>query len=277
MQTPENSAPERTLQPSPVDALTRFVWIVGDPIEQVKAPQAMNPHYQREGRNLLVLPARISPAHLRVSFDAARHIHNLNGWIVTVPHKVPAASWVDELSVAARVAGAVNAIRFREGRALGDLFDGVGFTTSLRRRGRELRSSSALVLGAGGVGSAIALALGEAGASRVGIHDIDAARAEALTRRLDELARLATRFERASPQQAQDFDLIVNASPVGMAGDARAPLDLSLLLPRHTVAEVVMTPEITPLLRAARQLGCEIHPGSQVLQGQLELLLDYFR
>lgn len=273
-----NAQDHSYLRPPPaITGRTASVWIVGDPIEQVKAPQVMNPHYQREGLDLLVLPAQVAPEHLRVTFEAVRHMPNLRGWIVTVPHKAPVAGWLDELSLAARVAGAVNVVRFRDGKTHGDLFDGVGFTTSLRQRGHVLKGQSALVMGAGGVGSAIALALGQAGARRIAIHDIDAGRADALARRLGELSSLPVRFERASPQEAREFDLIVNASPLGMAGDARSPIDPMLLLPRHTVAEVVMTPEVTPLLQAAHAVGCEVHPGRQVLEGQLELLLAYFR
>ena len=75
----------------------------------------------------------------------------------------------------------------------------------------------------------------------------------------------------------QRFQLLVNASPVGMAGDARSPIDIRLLRPHHTVAEVVMTPPLTPFLREAERQGCTIHPGRQVLDGQLDLMLDFFR
>jgi shikimate dehydrogenase len=261
----------------PVDASTEFVWIVGDPITQVKAPQAMNPHYLKAGDNLLVLPAPVSPGDLRDVFQAARQISNLRGWIVTVPHKVTLVGWLDELSPAAQLAGAVNAIRFRKGRSFGDLFDGVGFVAGLRGRGFTVEGTQALVLGAGGVGSAICLALAEAGADRVAIYDIDADRARLLVERLAKESWLRTRFEPGHPNTSAGFDLLVNASPIGMGGDTRSPLDTRQLRPSHTVAEVVMSPEMTPLLLAARAAGCAIHPGKQVLEGQLQTLLDFFR
>lgn len=261
---------------SPVDAASEFVWMVGDPITQVKAPQRMTPLYRQAGENLLVLPVPIAAADLRAVFDAARRIGNVRGWIVTVPHKITLAGWVDELSPAARVAGAVNAIRFRHGRVVGDLFDGTGFVAGLQGRGYQVRSTSALVLGAGGVGSAIAHALAQAGAAGVAIHDIDASRVRSLVERLRAEFR-HTRFEAGDPDSVAGFDLLVNASPVGMSGDPRSPLDTRQLRPRHTVAEVVMSPEWTPLLLAARQAGCAIHPGRQVLDGQLRSLLDFFR
>lgn len=264
------------LPDSPVDAATEFVWMVGDPITQVKAPQRMTPLYRQAGENLLVVPVPIAAADLRTVFDAARRIGNVRGWIATVPHKIPLAGWVDELSPAARVAGAVNAIRFRHGRAFGDLFDGTGFVAGLQGRGYPVRGTSALVLGAGGVGSAIAHALAQAGAANVALHDIDANRVRALVERLRAEFH-DTRFEAGDPDSAAGFDLLVNASPVGMGGDPRSPLDTRQLQPRHTVAEVVMSPEWTPLLLAAREAGCAIHPGRQVLDGQLRSLLDFFR
>jgi shikimate dehydrogenase len=261
----------------PVDAATQFVWIVGDPIAQVKAPQTMNPHYLKGGDNLLVLPAPVAPADLRTVFEASRRIANLRGWIVTVPHKVTLVGWMDELSPAATVAGAVNAIRFRDGRCFGDLFDGVGFVAGLRGRGYQVQGTRALVLGAGGVGSAIGQALAEAGAGTVAIFDIDAKRAASLVTRLAEASGPGTRFEVGRPDAAGDFDLLVNASPVGMGDDPRTPLDTRFLQPSQTVAEVVMSPEMTPLLQAAQRVGCAIHPGKQVLEGQLQALLDFFR
>lgn len=261
---------------SPVDAASEFVWMVGDPIHQVKAPQRMTPLYRQAGENLLVVPVPVAAADLRTLFDAARRIPNVRGWIVTVPHKMPLAAWVDELSPAARIAGAVNAIRFRHGRAIGDLFDGVGFVAGLQGRGYGIRGTRALVLGAGGVGSAISHALAQAGAARIAIHDTDTRRSRSLLERLR--AEFGdTGFEIGDPDSAAGFDLVVNASPVGMAGDSRAPLDTRQLRPHHTVAEVVMTPEWTPLLLAARDAGCAIHPGRQVLDGQLQPLLDFFR
>jgi shikimate dehydrogenase len=265
------------LQTSPVDAATEFVWIVGDPIAQVKAPQAMNPHYRRGGDNLLVLPAPVVADDLREVFDAARRIANVRGWIVTVPHKVALAGWVDQLSPAAKMACAVNAIRFRNGRSFGDLFDGVGFVAGLQGRGYQIERTRALVVGAGGVGSAICLALAEAEAECIAICDIDADRAKSLVQRLAGEWRGTTRFELGDPNSVARFDLLVNASPVGMGGDTRSPLDTRQLRPAHTVAEVVMSPEMTPLLVAAREAGCTIHPGKQVLEGQLQALLDFFR
>ncbi|MCW5655508.1 shikimate dehydrogenase [Hydrogenophaga sp.] len=260
-----------------MDASTQFIWIVGDPITQVKAPQVMNPRYALAGDRLCVLPASVHSDDLRRVFDAARRIGNLRGWIVTVPHKPTIAAWLDELSPAARLAGVVNAVRFRDGKAFGDLFDGVGFTAGLAARGFGIDGCAVLLLGAGGVGSAMALALAQAGASRVAIHDIDMARARSLVERLSGLSGTGTRFEASDASMTRGFDLIANASPVGMAGDPRTPIDTTLLEPSHTVAEVVMSPEWTPLLRAAQQKGCAIHPGSQVLAGQLDRLLDFFR
>ncbi len=265
-----------TTSVSPVDAATEFIWIVGDPIAQVKAPQFMNPHYLSRGQNLLVLPAPVGAADLRQVFDAARRLANLRGWIVTVPHKVALAGWQDQLSAAARLTGAVNAIRFQDGCTFGDILDGTGFVEGLRRRGYRVEGRRALVLGAGGVGSAISLALAQAGAERVAICDIDAARARALVERLSRAAGVRTRFETGRPESAAAFDLLVNASPLGMGEDTRSPLDARQFLPSHTVAEVVMTPEFTPFLRAAQKAGCEIHPGKQVLEGQMQALLEFF-
>src|SRR5690606_2267457 len=118
---------------------------------------------------------------LRALFE----VDNLRGALITMPLKVSVMDLLDEVSPTARVAGACNAVRRdAQGRLVGDMFDGEGFVRGLRRKGLALQGASALVVGSGGVGSAIAASLAAAGAGRLALFDLQASAAEALAARL---------------------------------------------------------------------------------------------
>ena len=122
-----------------------------------------------------------------------------------------------------------------------------------------------IVVGAGGVGSAIAFALAEAGVASVAIADIDTDRAEALSFRVLQLAGVKSSV---SQPRAEGFDLIVNASPMGMHAEDPLPLDLDGLTADSIVGDVVNSRELTPLLRAARARGCHVQEGSEMTDHQ---------
>lgn len=263
-----------------ISGATRLVWIVGDPVDHLSAPALMNDWLVRHGQNCVVVPVHVSAGDLKDVFGAARRLHNLDGCIITAPHKLACAQLVDELLPAARMSGAVNAVRFRQGRAYGDLLDGTGFVQGLAERGYVAGGKRALMIGAGGVGSAIARALAQEGLSRLLISDAEPARAEALASRLNDQKVGVCHAEAAALPLTRDVlaevDLLINATPIGMGDDARSPLPLELLRSDLVVADVIMSPPMTPLLRAAQALGCEVHPGTQVLKGQLDRLLGFF-
>ena len=154
------------------------------------------------------------------------------------------------------------------------LFRSEGFVRGLRHKGFRFAGASCLVVGAGGVGSAIAVSLAQAGVARIALHDTNSAAAEGL------VARLARHFPRlqarsVSPDPA-GYDLAVNATPLGMSADHPLPLDAARLAPGTFVGEVVMSESPTPLLRAAQERGCRIQAGTDMLYEQIPLYLDFF-
>lgn len=160
--------------------------------------------------------------------------------------------------------------REANGKLLGDNVDGAGFLNAARKNGFQAAGTSVLVVGAGGVGSAIAYALAEAGVARLALSDTSPERTEALA------SVLRQHFPSVAVEQAPaslaDLDLLVNASPVGMGGSGELPLPASLLESlsvRTWVADVVTSPEITPLLALAQSKGCAIQTGPQMARAQL--------
>lgn len=257
-----------------VDGETGLILFLGHPTAQAGSPQRLNPKFQALGRNWLVVPADVPPGDVDTAFTGLLRIRNLIGLIVTLPHKAWALGRCDRISDAAAAVGAVNVIRVAHRRLLGDMLDGRGCLAALEGRGHEVRGRSALLVGAGGAGSAIADALASAGLAQLIVHDIDRGRAAALIERLRRHHPACD----AAPglPDPGGHDLVINATPLGMRPDDPPPLDPARLTAAQVVVDVVPKPEITPLLEAARARGCPIQPGTAMLDGQMDLMVDFF-
>jgi shikimate dehydrogenase len=254
---------------------TTLIAHFGDPIAPVKSPMIYNPYFESTGVDAAVIPMGVRAADYPEVMKAVFRFTNIRGALVTMPHKVTTVGLVHECSTAVRIAGSCNAIlRRADGSLLGDLFDGAGFVCGLERKGFRVTGARALVVGTGGVGSAIAAALAAAGPTAISLFDANAASADALAGRLQ---RHYPELEiRTGSNDPAGFDLVVNATPLGMNPGDPLPVDVTRLAPRTFVGEVVMKQEITPLLRAARERGCPIQVGTDMLFEQIPLYLEFF-
>jgi shikimate dehydrogenase len=254
---------------------TRLVAHFGDPIAPVKAPMIYNPYFERHAIDVAVVPMGVTTADYPAALRAMFRMTNALGAIVTMPHKRATVDLLDDCSPRVRSAGSCNAIvRRPDGALFGELFDGVGFVRALERNGFRVAGSRCLVVGAGGAGSAIAAALATAGAGALAIRDIAPDHTEALLARLRaHQPQVAAAAGGADPS---GFDLVVNASSLGMTAHDGLPVDIARLPATAFVADVVMTPEVTPLLAAARARGCRTQPGIDMLFEQIPLYLEFF-
>lgn len=193
-------------------------------------------------------------------------VGNYGGSVVTVPHKGAAVEGMDETTDRARALGAVNVVRAEGGRLIGDMVDGLGFLAALRARGFVVRGARVAILGGGGAGAAIAHALAGAGAARIVVREVRTERHPFLSRLLRDAAPDAEiGFDLAS---LEDFDLAVNATPVGMKGDSEVPFPTDTLSAATLVADVVTDPAVTPWLAAALEKGCGVQYGAEMADGQ---------
>ncbi|WDM61610.1 shikimate dehydrogenase [Pseudomonas sp. NEEL19] len=250
---------------------TRIFGIIADPIQQVKTPEEMNALMAACGEDRVLVPLHVNEAFLDNAVGGLRSIHNLDGFIVTVPHKTAMVAHCDSLSVAAQMVGAVNVVRREaDGSLHGDILDGVGFVAGLRRSGIEAMGMSVYLCGAGGAAQAIAFALAEAGVSRITIANRTRAKAEEL------IGRLASTFADLSlgvgSTDPSGHELVVNATSMGLRESDDYPCDVTRLSPDQVVAEIIMQPERTRLIEAASAKGCRIHLGRPMLQCQIELM-----
>jgi shikimate dehydrogenase len=258
-----------------ISGTTRLIAHVGHPTTGFRSPLIYNPWFARQGIDAVVVPMGVDQALWPGLIRPLFRLRNIIGALVTMPLKVGTAALVDDLSVTARIAGACNAVRAApDGRLEGEMFDGAGFVAGMRRAGRTPAGLRALVVGAGGVGSAIAASLAGAGVAALALHDVNAAAAEALATRLRRhYPALALATGNADPA---GHDIVVNATPLGMQEGDPLPLDATRLAPGTFVGEVVLRPEPTPLLRAATARGCQVQPGEDMLLEQIPAYLAWF-
>jgi shikimate dehydrogenase len=258
-----------------ISGKTTVIAHLGYPTEAFKAPMIYNPYFDHAGIDAVVIPMGIKvedyPAFLRPLFTMT----NLRGALVTMPHKVSTVAMLDEVTPTARIAGACNAILKRpDGSLLGDMFDGAGFVRGVERKGKKLAGAKALVVGAGGVGSAIAASLAATGLSAIGLFDAHGTAADALGNRLREHYPALT--VRTGSNDPEGYDVVVNATPLGMKAGDPLPMDVARIAPGTFVGEVVMKEEYTPFLRAAMEKGCPVQVGTDMLFEQIPAYLEFF-
>ncbi|MFJ7884739.1 shikimate dehydrogenase family protein [Pseudomonas sp. NPDC096917] len=257
-----------------IQGSTELVAIVGSPVAQVKSPENFNRWFVDHQQNIVMLAIDLAQTALDDFVQTLRGWQNMRGCVVTVPYKQMLASRLDSVSERSAALRSVNVIRREpDGRLVGDIVDGEGFLNAARQQGFNPKNKQALVIGTGGVGSAIAYSLCQAGVSHLVISDISHERVEAL----GDLLRSAfpNSVISACLASLEHFDLVVNASPVGMSAtrdDGPMPLPAAMmktLNAKTLVADVVTSPTVTPFLAFARNRGCPIQTGPQMALAQL--------
>jgi shikimate dehydrogenase len=254
---------------------TRLIVHLGYPTESFKAPMIYNPWFEMKGINAVVVPVGVQPPQYSALLKALFSTTNVHGALVTMPHKVATTQLVDEMTTTAKIAGACNAIlRRSDGTLLGDMFDGAGFVRGVERKGTRIAGARALVIGCGGVGSAIAASLAAAGSLEIGLYDPVTASAEALADRLRQHYPALSVV--AGSKDPEGYDIVVNATPLGMKPGDSMPVDIDRVAPTTFVGEVVMKEEYTPLLRAAMDKGCTVQVGTDMLFEMIPAYLEFF-
>lgn len=259
-----------------ISGSTRLYAVLGDPIAQVRAPVLVNRLFADLSHDAVLVPVHVTAEDLATVVRGLQRTRNLDGILITVPHKMSCVALADTVSSAVELSGSTNAMRREpDGRWHADNFDGAGFVAGLRAAGHTLAGRRVTLVGAGGAGSAIAPAALTAGAGSLAICDHDPARATALVRRLRN--RWPDQVAEATVPALADADLVVNATPLGLRPDDPLPFDPDQLRKGTLVADIVMKPRETRLLRAAAARGLPVHPGEPMLTSQVELYRTFFR
>lgn len=253
---------------------TSLIAHLGYPTTTFKAPMIYNPYFEKHGIDAVVVPFGVTAEDYTDVFRATFRLTNIRGALITMPHKITTVGLVNEVTKTVKIAGSCNAVLRRpDGTLLGDMFDGAGFVRGVERKGRRLAGAHVLVVGTGGVGSAIAASLAAAGIAAIGLYDTSTASSEELGKRLrHHYPQLRVRTGTNDPA---GYDMVVNASPLGMKDNDPLPMDVARIAPDTFVGEVVMKEEMTPFLRAAQAKGCPIQVGTDMLFEQIPAYLEF--
>ena len=258
-----------------INGHTELIAHIGYPTHSFKAPMIYNPWFDKADVNARVIPMGCKPEDYPAFLKLVFKLSNIRGALITMPHKVTTIGLLDEVFPAAAIAGACNAVRLSpNGQLQGDMFDGEGFVRGVLRKGVKLSGASALVVGCGGVGSAIAASLAAAGVAKLGLFDVNQASVDGLGDRLKKhYPNLQVTTDSKDPE---GYDVVVNATPLGMnTGDAM-PVEMARIAPSTFVGEVVMKTEMTAFLAAAKNRGCRYQVGSDMLFEQIPAYLEFF-
>jgi shikimate dehydrogenase len=243
--------------------------VIGHPVGHSLSPVMHNAAFRSLGLDWVYLAFDVAPGDAAAALAGMRAL-GIEGLSVTIPHKEAMAQAVDVLSPLAETLGAVNTvIRDPAGRLRGENTDGPGFLRSLREdEGFDPGGRRCLVLGAGGAARAVVKALADAGATEVVVAGRTRTRVQSVAALAGECGRVGVAAD------AGEADLVVNATPLGMVGEAtlgQLPVDPAHLGPGQLVVDLVPNPAVTALVEAARERGAVAVNGIGMLVHQAAL------
>lgn len=243
-------------------ASTRVAGVIGMPIRHSLSPAIFEAAFEACGLDWAYLAFEVGDADSLHAMEAIRAL-GLEGVSVTMPHKLKVIPGLDGLEGAAAALGAVNCVVRRGSTLWGHNTDGAGFVDSLRvDSGLDVAGMRCVVVGAGGAGRAVAHALGASGARHVVIVNRTPEHAQSAAALAGAVGRVGGQHDVA------EADLVVNATPVGMAAADPLAVDPLLLAPGQTVVDLVYHPVHTPLLAAAAAAGARTVDGVGMLVHQ---------
>jgi shikimate dehydrogenase len=252
---------------------TRLFPIIGDPIKYVESPIRLTRTFEERDHNGICIPLHVPAEDLDTVMAGLTASRNVDGILVTMPHKFTAFAHCATSAERAKMLGVVSVIRRNaDGTWHGDMLDGLAFVKAQKDHGAQPEGARVLLVGAGGAGSAIAIALLEAGVGELVIHDADESRVGALLELLKDLGQ--GRVSAGSPDPT-GCDLVCNATPMGMADGDPLPVDAALLDSSMFVGDVIAGHGVTPFIEAAEAAGCKTANGGHMVEAAQALMADF--
>lgn len=257
---------------------TGLLALIGSPVGHSGSPAMYNYSFERLGLDYAYVALDIKENEVKAAIDAMRLFH-MRGCNVTMPDKVEAAKYMDELSPAAQIIGAVNTIVNDDGKLTGYITDGEGFVNNLKDHGIDIRGKKITVAGGGGAATAIQVQCALDGAREISIFNIKDAFFERTLQTAEKIKKAVPEIvvnvydiadtERMTEEIASS-DIFANATIVGMKPMENESVvkDLAAFRPGLVVCDAVYNPEETKLLREAKEAGCTCVGGKGMLLWQ---------
>lgn len=255
-----------------ISGQTRIVGVIGDPVQHSRSPQMHNAAIVERKLDYVYVPFHVRSGELQEAIEGFKAL-NVLGVNVTIPHKQTVMSILDDVSHEATLIGAANTLIFCDGRVSGDNTDAQGFLRAMTEEGIDIPvGGSAVVLGAGGAARAVVVALALSGLGLITVANRTGWKAIQFEKNLATISETEiSAVDLASNQlnsAIRSADLLVNTTSVGMQETDQLLIDPDSLNPGTIVYEIVYTPPETPLLRVAREKGCQTIGGIGMLVHQ---------
>ncbi len=247
----------------------KLTGVFGNPIDENPTVVMQEAAFAAKGLNWRYVNFLVEPAGLKAAFEGMRAMH-FYGINLTVPHKVEAMQYVDELSEKAKLIGAINTVVNRDGVLYGDNTDGAGFVEGMRKKGIGLAGKTAVVLGAGGASRAICVECALAGCARILLFNRTLSKAEEIAAVVNQNSGCkaeAVLWEKGL--RIPQCDLLINATSIGLYPDPSAPgIRYEDITPGMIVQDIIPNPADTPFLQKARAQGAVTYDGLSMLVEQ---------
>lgn len=255
-----------------INVQTQFCGVIGNPVEHSLSPAIHNAAFRKLGLNYVYLAWKVDA--IGEAIKGLRALGNFRGASVTIPHKVSAVPFLDDVESTARHIGAINTIVAEQGRLIGYNTDATGSVRALKEGGVTLARQRVVLLGSGGAARAIAFALAaESGIATLTVLGVDDKERSTLASDLRSKTNVAiedafldnSTLGRTIPEA----QILIHCTPVGMSPKVDATcVPASLLHPGLAVMDIVYTPRETKLLADARNAGCRTIPGLEMFLNQ---------
>lgn len=250
--------------------MTKHYIMIGMPVGGVRTPPLLRDHLRALGVACEVTTVEVTPEALADFMIDVRADASVDGLMVTMPHKKAIIPFLDGLSDTAARSESVNAVkRSSAGALLGGQFDGTALVRALLAADAAPRTARVLLAGLGGAGTAIAQALAGYGCRQLDIHDVDGARLAAV------IGTLGNDASAVTPPFAARYDILVNATPLGMTPGDPSPFDAEVVAKAHWVADIVADPSHTRLADLTRDAGTRLVTGRQMVEQQIDPIAQW--
>ena len=255
-----------------INVQTQFCGVIGNPVEHSLSPAIHNAAFRKLSLNFVYLAWKVDV--IGDAIKGLRALGNFRGASVTIPHKVSAVPFLDDLEPTARHIGAINTIVAVRGRLIGYNTDATGSVRALKEGGVTLEGRRIVILGSGGAARAIAFALAaESGADKLTVLGVDDKERSTLASDLRSKTNVAIEDafldDRALGRTVPEAQVLIHCTPIGMSPKTDATCVPASLLHRGlAVMDIVYTPRETKLLADARCAGCRTIPGLEMFLNQ---------
>ena len=257
---------------------TKIYGCIADPIDHVKAPTIFTSIFKEKKIDAVMVPIHVSKKNLENVISSTKMIKNFQGMTVTIPHKKSVANLCDYLEPDAEFTESVNWIKFdKERKLIGNNFDGQGFVKGFKSNNFLIKNKKVCLFGAGGAAISIACSLAKEEIKSLKIINRDINKAKDLLKKI-KLINDDLYLEVAGHNEnylLSDFDVIINSTSLGLFKNDKLPFDVSKSSSQSVIADIIMQPSETELLKQAKNLGRSVHYGKYMIEHQIDLVGNF--